>query len=112
ANGKAAGELVKMSKGELPFDVAKVHASLKVFEEQATKVKDLFPDDAKTGGETTALPIIWEKKADFTARLEKLASDAKAAGGAIPDQASFKTELPKVLGNCGGCHKEYRRPEK
>jgi cytochrome c556 len=57
-NGKAAGDLIKMGKGELPFDLVKVHASLKVFEEQAAKLKDLFPDDTKTGEDTAALPTI------------------------------------------------------
>jgi cytochrome c556 len=101
-----------MSKGELSFDIAKVHASLEVFEEQAAKLKELFPDDAKTGEDTAALPVIWEKKADFSARLDKIAADAKAAEGAIKDEASFKAELPKVIGSCGGCHKDYRRPPK
>jgi cytochrome c556 len=94
ANASAAGDLIKMNKGELPFDIAKARASLKAIEEQAAKLKGLFPDDAKTGGDTAALPAIWEKKADFTARLDKLAADAKAAEGAIEDS---------------GCHKEYAR---
>jgi cytochrome c556 len=110
ANASAAGDLIKMNKGELPFDIAKARASLKAIEEQAAKLKGLFPDDAKTGGDTAALPAIWAKKADFTARLDKLAADAKTAEGAIEDEASFRVELPKVVGNCGGCHKEYARP--
>jgi cytochrome c556 len=46
------------------------------------------------------------------ARLDKLVADAKAAEGEIKDDASFKAELPKIMGNCGACHKEYRRPPK
>ena len=98
-----------MMKGEA-FDLAKVQASLKVLAEVAPKQKDLFPDDSKTGANTEALPAIWEKKADFTARFDKLAADATAAAAAIKDEASFKTEWPKIGGNCGGCHKEYRKP--
>ena len=41
ANASAAGDLVKINKGELPFDIAKVRASLKAFEEQATQLKNL-----------------------------------------------------------------------
>ncbi len=26
------------------------------------------------------------------------------------DEATFKAEWPKVVSNCGGCHKEYRKP--
>jgi cytochrome c556 len=101
-----------MMKGEVPFDLAKVQASLKVYSDNAKKLKDLFPDDSKTGGDTEALPIIWEKKADFMAGFDKFAKDATDAGAAIKDEASFKTEWPKVMANCGGCHKVYKVPPK
>jgi cytochrome c556 len=101
-----------MMKGEVPFDLAKVQGSLKVYAENADKLKDLFPDDSKTGGDTEALPVIWEKKADFTANFVKFAKDATDAAAAIKDEASFKTEWPKVMANCGGCHKVYRQAPK
>jgi len=112
AVGGAAGAGGKMMKGEAPFELAKVQASLKTYQDNAIKVKGLVPDDSKTGGDTEALPSIWEKKADFLARLDKMAADAKAASGVIKDEASFKAEWPKVMSNCGGCHKEYRKPPK
>ena len=99
-----------MLKGEIPFDLAKVQASLKVLAEGAPKLKDLFPDDSQSGAATEALPAIWANKADFVARFDKLAADATAATTAIKDEASFKAEWPKLGGNCGGCHKTYRKP--
>jgi cytochrome c556 len=111
AVGAGAGVGGKIMKGEEKFDLAKVQASLKTYQEQAAKQKGLYGDDAKTGGETEALPAIWEKKADFLAKFDKLAADAKAGAEAIKDEASFKTEWPKVMANCGGCHKEYRKPK-
>jgi cytochrome c556 len=98
-----------MAKGEAPFDSGKVQASLKTIQETAAKAKGLFGDDTKTG-ETDALPVAFEKKADLLARFDKLAADAKAAAGAIKDEATFKAEWPKIGANCGGCHKEYRKP--
>jgi cytochrome c556 len=109
--GGAAKEPGGMMKGDIPFDLAKVQASLKTLATGAPKLKDLFPDDSKTGGDTSALPAIWEKKADFTARFDKLAADATAAAAAIKDEASFKAEWPKIGANCGGCHKEYKKPQ-
>jgi cytochrome c556 len=99
-----------MSKGDAPFELPKVQASLKTIEENAVKAKGLFGDDTKTG-ETDALPAAFEKKPDLLARFDKLAADAKAAAGAIKDEATFKAEWPKIGGNCGGCHKEYRKPK-
>jgi len=99
-----------MSKGDAPFELPKVQASLKTFEETAVKAKGLFGDDTKTG-ETDTKPEAFEKKADLFARFDKLAADSKAAAGAIKDEATFKAELPKIGANCGGCHKEYRKPK-
>jgi cytochrome c556 len=98
-----------MMKGEVPFDLAKVQASLKVIQEQSVKLKTLFPDDSKTG-ETDVLPIAFEKKADLLTRFDKLNADATEAAAAIKDEASFKAGWGKVGANCGGCHKEYKKP--
>jgi len=110
AFGGAAKGPGAMNKGDAPFELPKVQASLKTIEETAAKAKDLFGDDTKTG-ETDALPAAFEKKPDVLARFDKLGADAKAASGAIKDEATFKAEWPKVVGNCGGCHKEYRKPK-
>jgi cytochrome c556 len=110
AFGGAAKGPGGMNKGDVPFELPKVQASLKTIEETATKAKGLFGDDTKTG-ETDALPAAFEKKADLFARFDKTAADAKAAAGNIKDEATFKAEWPKVVSNCGGCHKEYRKPK-
>jgi len=109
AFGGAAKGPGGMAKGDAPFELPKVQASLKTIQETAVKAKGLFPDDTKTG-ETDALPAAFEKKADLMARFDKLGADAKAAEGAIKDEATFKAEWPKVVSNCGGCHKDYRKP--
>lgn len=68
----------------------------------------MYPETAKTGGDTEALPAIWDIKSDFEGRYRKLASDAKAASAPIKDEISFAEEFPKVASQCGGCHKLYR----
>jgi cytochrome c556 len=110
AFGGAAKGPGGMNKGDVPFELPKVQASLKTIEETATKAKGLFGDDTKTG-ETDTLPAAFEKKGDLMARFDKTAADAKAAAGNIKDEATFKAEWPKVVSNCGGCHKEYRKPK-
>lgn len=111
---KAMGGAMKdpgaMAKGEVPFELAKVQASLKTIEEQAVKSKGLYGDDTKTG-ETDTLPAAFENKADLMAKFDKTAADAKAAQAAIKDEATFKAEWGKIGANCGGCHKAYRKPK-
>jgi cytochrome c556 len=111
AMGKAVKEPTAMYKGDAEFDLAKVQAALKVIQEKAAILPKLFPDDSKTGGDTEALPAIWENKADFEERFPKLAAAAKAAETAITDEETFPDAWKEVVGNCGGCHKKYRKPK-
>jgi cytochrome c556 len=105
----AAKQPGAMMKGETAFDLKSVQAALATYQTEATKLKGLFPDDSKSG-DTAALPVLFEKKPDVVARFDKLVADAKAAEATIKDEASFKSEWPKVMSNCGACHKEYRKP--
>jgi cytochrome c556 len=107
--GAAVKDSGNMLKGAEPFDAAKVKAALEVVAADAAKLPTLFPEGSGTG-KTAALPRIWENKADFEARWAKLGKDATAAAASITDEASFKATMPGVFGNCGACHKEYRKP--
>ena len=104
----AAKEPGAVLKGESQFDLAKIHSSLATYQEQAAKLKDLWPEGSNNG-DTAALPAVWEKKSEFLALFDKMVADAKAAAANIKDEASFKAEWPKVMSNCGACHKEYRK---
>jgi cytochrome c556 len=106
--GAATREPGLMLRGEAAFDLAKVQTALKLYSQHAKVLPTLFPDSSNTGGDTKALPVIWEKKAEFTAIFAKLDTDTTAALASIKDEASFKAEMGKVLGNCGACHNTYR----
>ena len=108
-NNQAAQQGTKFMKGEEAFDLAKAQAMFATFQDVAAKIKPLFPENSKTGGDTLALPPIWENKADFEARLAKLGADAKDAAAKVKDEASFKTAFPAVTKNCIDCHQTYRK---
>ncbi|MDX2204313.1 MAG: cytochrome c [Hyphomicrobiaceae bacterium] len=95
----------KMMKGDAPFDLATFQKNIAAMQAAGTKFKDLFPDNAKTGGGTDAAPKIWEQKAQFNAALDAWLADVKAAGETIKDEAGMKANYPKVAQGCGGCHK-------
>jgi cytochrome c556 len=107
-NGDEAKIGTQFMKGEAPFDLAKAKAIFAAYQDAASKAPNLFPDNSKTGGETAALPAIWEKKDDFNAKLKKFGEDAKEAEGKVTDEVSFKATFPNVQKNCGGCHETYR----
>ena len=108
AQGEATKDVGGMLKGAVPFDLAKVQAALKVYVNTTKTFASLFPDSSKTGGDTAALPKIWEAKADFDAKLDQFGKDATAAMASITDEASFKANMGGVLKSCGGCHELYR----
>jgi cytochrome c556 len=110
ANGKAAGALSAIAKGEQPFDAAAVMAALTTINENAQKIDaaTLFPPGSDKG-DTAASPKIWEDMAGFQAKLDKFKADAAAAAAAPPqDVEALKATLGAVGANCGGCHETFR----
>jgi cytochrome c556 len=108
ANGDNTKIAVAMMKGEAPFDLAKAQTAFATYQDAAKKMPDLFPDTSKTGGDTAALPAIWDHMDDVKARFQKLGDDAATAAAATKDLDSFKASFPAVTKNCGGCHETYR----
>jgi cytochrome c556 len=109
ANGKNAGALAAMVKGEKPYDQAAVDTALAQFAETARKLPTLFPDSMKgmqPEGDYRISPKVWEDKAGFAehaASFGKVVSDAK-----IKDLDSLKVTLPVIGKQCGGCHETFR----
>jgi len=105
AQTKAGGG---MAKGEVPYDQTKAQAIFASYIDVAAKAPNLFPPTSKTGGDTAALPAIWDNKADFEARFAKFSADAKQAQGNVKDLDTFKATFSAITKNCGGCHEMYR----
>ena len=107
--GASMGTLGKIAKGEMEYDAAAVLASFTTMREAAGNFGDLFPEDSKEGGETTASPKIWEDMDGFKAQLAKFEGDLDAAITAAPaDKDSFMAAFGPVAGNCKACHETYR----
>jgi cytochrome c556 len=108
-NGFAAKTMSDMVKGDAPYDPVKAQLAMRLIYSDIVGFPFLFPEDSKTGGDTEAKPEIWQNKADFNARAEKLAADAWAgiepAGKGLD---SLKPAFQKVAQNCQGCHEQYR----
>ena len=107
-NNDNARNLVRMTRGEQPYDAAKVNAAFAQWAETAQKLPGLFPDNSKTGGETKATPKVWQTRSDFEA---KVAAFGKAVAD-NRDKAKNVDELKVALGTvgktCDGCHEQYR----
>ena len=98
-----------MVKGDAPFDAAAVNAAFTQWSATAAALPKMFPDNSKSGGETRALPKIWQDKAGFDAQI---AGFAKAAAARPKDVESLKKAFPAVSKACGDCHEGYRAAAK
>jgi cytochrome c556 len=108
SNGAATRTGNQMVKGEIPFDLAKAKEILQTYAQAADKMHTYFPDNSKTGGETTASPRIWENQAEFRKRFDDWAADIKKASAQTKDLDSFKEAFGTVTKACGGCHETFR----
>ncbi len=107
AVGAATRDGAAIAKGEAPFEAAKAQAIAKAYIDSAKKMPGLYPDNSKTGGETTAATKIWEDQAGFKAAFAKFEADAAAVGTAA-DVAAFRAAFGNATKNCGSCHEVYR----
>ncbi len=110
-NGKNAGALAAMIKGEKPYDQATVDAALVQFNDTAKKLPTLFPASlkgAKFDGDYSPTDKIWSDKAGFDEHIASFAKTVSDAKGKITDLDALKAELPVIGKQCGGCHETYR----
>ena len=110
-NGKNAGAMSAMVKGEKPYDQATVDSALAQFEDTAKKLPTLFPASAKgvkLDGDYSTSPKVWEDKAGFEKSFAKFRDDSAKAKANTKDLDSFKANFGGVTKNCGGCHETYR----
>ena len=110
-NGKNAGALAAIVKGEKPYDQATVDAALAQFDDTAKKLPKLFPASLKGKafeGDYGTSDKIWDDKAGFDAHLASFAQAVGDAKGKIKDGDTLKAELGLIGKQCGGCHETYR----
>jgi cytochrome c556 len=110
-NGKNAGALAAMIKGEKPYDQATVDAALTQFADTAKKLPTLFPESIKGktfDGDYQTTDKIWTDKAGFDEHIASFAKVVDDSKGKIKDLDSLKATLPVIGKQCGGCHETYR----
>ena len=109
---KGVGEATKigsaMAKGEAPSDRAKATEVLQAYPAAADRLHTNFPENSKTGGETTAAPTIWQNQAEFRKRFDDWAAEIKAASAQTNNLDSFKAAFGNLTKACGGCHETFR----
>jgi cytochrome c556 len=110
-NGKNAGALSAMVKGEKPYDQATVDTALAQFEDTAKKLPTLFPASIKglkADGDYSSTSKVWEDKAGFDEHIASFAKAVTDAKGKVKDLETLKVVLPTIGKQCGACHETFR----
>jgi cytochrome c556 len=110
-NGKNAGILAAMVKGEKPYNQAAVDAALAQLDDTAKKLPTLFPASIKgrqPEGDYSISSKVWEDKAGFDTHIASFGKVVTEAKAKIKDLDTLKATLPAIGKECGGCHETYR----
>lgn len=113
AIGKAAKAVGQQLKSGTP-DLAVIGASAARIDQLAGEASAWFP--AGTGRDsikTRALPEIWQKPADFSAKLSEFQAAAHAfrAAAQSGQLSEIKARFDSLGDSCKACHDPYRAPE-
>jgi cytochrome c556 len=112
AQGKGMyGVILKMVKGEIPYNQAAVDAAIKDLEESVPTIGNVFATNPKEDVVNTsygASPKVWQNKADFDSKTLPVAKAIADVKGKITDVASLKVAYDSIQAKCADCHETYR----
>jgi cytochrome c556 len=84
---------------------------MKKISDNYIKLLDYFPENAKEGFKTGALPSIWENKDEFNALMKKASDDMIKLAKAIDTAEDLRAMQKELMwSNCTACHSKFRAP--
>ena len=84
---------------------------MKKISDNYIKLLDYFPENAKEGFKTGALPSIWDNKDEFNALMKKASDDMIKLAKAIDTAEDLRAAQKELMwSNCSACHSKFRAP--
>ena len=112
AQGKSMyGVILKMVKGEIPYDQKAIDAAIAQLEESVPTIAKVFetnPKEDVVNATYGSSQKIWQNKADFDAKTPPVAKAITDVKGTIKDVASLKVAYDTIQAKCADCHETYR----
>jgi cytochrome c556 len=103
--------ILKMVKGETPYDQAAVDAAIKDLEASVPTIPTVFaknPKEDVVNATYGSSKKIWQNKADFDAKVPLVAKAIEGVKGTIKDVATLKVAYDTIQAKCTDCHETYR----
>lgn len=102
------GSLHAMANGKKPFDKDEAVRNADLVAALSDYPRKFFGEGTDKG-ETRAKPEIWQKRADFDAKMDQFITEAKKLPQAArTDPAALKKAVADVERACDACHDDYR----
>jgi cytochrome c556 len=112
AQGKSMyGVILKMVKGEIPYNQAAVDTAIKDLEDSVPTIANVFatnPKEDVVNATYGSSQKIWQNKADFDSKTPPVAKAIADVKGNVKDVASLKIAYDSIQAKCTDCHETYR----
>jgi cytochrome c556 len=112
AQGKSMyGVILKITKGEIPYDQAAVDAAIAQLGESVPTIASVFatnPKEDVVNASYGSSQKVWQNKADFDSKIPAVAKAIADVKGKITDVASLKVAYDSIQAKCTDCHETYR----
>jgi len=105
------GVILKMTKGEIPYDQKAVDAAIASLEADVAKIAKTFETNPKqdvVNATYGSSPKVWQNKADFDSKIPPVQKAIADVKGKITDVASLKAAYTAMNDRCNDCHETYR----
>ena len=103
--------ILKMVKGEIPYDQKAVDAAIADLEVSVPKIPTTFATNPKqdvVNSTYGASQKVWKNKADFDSKVPPVVKAIADVKGKIKDAASLKIAYDSIQDKCADCHETYR----
>jgi cytochrome c556 len=103
--------ILKMTKGDVPYDQTAVDAAIAQLAESVPTIPSVFainPKEDVVNATYGSSQKIWQNKADFDSKVPPVAKAIADVKGKIKDVASLKVAYDSINGKCNDCHETYR----
>jgi cytochrome c556 len=103
--------MLKMVKGDMPYDQAAVDTAIKELEESVPKIPSVFATNPKqdvVNATYGSSQKIWQNKTDFDSKVPPVVKAIADVKGKIKDAASLKVAYSSINDRCNDCHETYR----
>lgn len=105
------GVILKMTKGEIPYDQKAVDQAVASLEADVAKIAKTFevnPKQNVVNATYGSSPKVWQHKADFDSKIPPVQKAIADVKGKITNLVSLKTAYTAINDRCTDCHETYR----